>query len=296
MPRTKAASGENLPESSAVIAERPPEKILGKRSKDYVFRLVGKFRKSSHGSTIYPKHTIDNMDVIADPETGLPRTLRLLKGVRTLWMDEQDNIDEKLADRMRPSLVFHDGILRVPANDTLTAEFLLKKNCCLNNPNRPPGYRVRYYLVDAEGNEKSLYEAEMKRQQARSMALDAKPEDMVYHAKFLNILMVDPETGDELTEIGLRTKYIQYATEHPVKFMESFGAADLKYHYIVNRCVTVNKIIIDRGALMAKWDTGYPISTIPEQQDPVKFLARYAFTEEGRSFRERLDKIDIASL
>lgn len=294
MPKAKATEEE----SSSVVASatRTTVSPLEKRSKDHVFRLVGQFRKSSRtGNTIYPPNTIDNEDVVDDPETGMPRAMRLLTGVKTLWKDEQTTIDEAMAGRMRPQIKFVDGVFRVRGNDKLLFDFMMKKNCCLSNPNRKIGSKVRYHLVDAEQSEKEQYETEMRRQQARSMAVDAPVETMMYHADYLNIDPYD-ENGEPLTEMGLRVKYIRYAQEHPDNFMESYGADNLKYNYIISRCVVKNKIIVDRSAMEAKWNTGFHIVNIPESKDPVEHMAHYAFTEEGRGFKKRLDELDITAL
>lgn len=264
-----------------------------KRTKDYVFKLYGDFRVSDHGFIMYPEQRLSNTEIVYDKVSGIPRLMRLLNGVKTLWADEQEGIDEKVVGNMMPQdLNFVKGVMRVPAYNMQKAEFLLRKNCCLNNPNRDNGSRIIYYLVESEKSENELYDIEMNRQKARSLAADTPMEEMKYHCSFLNIPIIN-EYGEPFTEKGLRVKYMQYATDNAAKFMESFGTVDLKYNYLISRAITKNLIVIDRSKLEARWSSGKKISTLPEAQDPAKYLSGFAFTEEGKEFRDRLETTNV---
>lgn len=250
---------------------------------DYIFRMSGEFKKDNNGRWIYPKMTIDNMDQVIDPDTGKIRTMRLLRGVDTIWMDEQQHITEKQADNMRPMLTFHEGILRIPPYERNTIEFLKRKNCCANNDFRMRGSKIWYYLEDYEKREREEYEIEKKKFEALTLAHTASDEQMYAHGKFLGIIMMN-DSGEEMSPYGIRIEYKKAAEKNPETFINSFYNPHLKMHFLICQKYDEGEIIIDREALKAKWKNAGTICVLPQGKDPLKYLADFAFTENGKYF------------
>lgn len=269
--------------------ELPKKKKKNQVESDYIFRMMGEFKKDEYGRNIYPKLTIDNMDQVLDPDSGKLRTIRLLKGVDTIWMDEQEHITEKQAESMRPSLVFHEGQLRVPAYERNTIEFLKRKNACSNNEFRMRGSKTWYYLEDYMKREKEEYEREKIKTEAENLAMNASDDQMIAHGRFLGILMVN-DAGEMMSPFGIRVKYKKEAQMNPEAFMNSFHNPHLKMHFVISEKVESGEIIIDRAALKAKWNNGATICILPEAKDPIKHLAEFCFTENGKYFKSILQE------
>lgn len=261
--------------------------IPNTKGQDFIFKLDGTFRVSqTTGRTVYPKHSISNTEVVNDPDTGLPRMMRLLKGVKTVWMDEQ-NVDEKFANGMAPDLIFVDGYLRVPATDKLTFAFLMMKECCLNNKNRRPGSKVRYKFLEPSKEEEARLKLEEKRKEAMEYAAKEKKDEMLYHASYLHIDMVS-EAGGTLSEPGIRAAYMKFAYEYPDEFLASAGSEELKYSYVINDLVSRGLIIIDMASMSAVWDTGKKICVLPARSNPTEYLSQFALLPEGKEFKARV--------
>lgn len=254
---------------------------------DFLFKLVGDFRRSDRtGRVLYPKHTIANTEVVNDPETGLPRLMRLLRGVNTLWADEQ-KVDEKFINNMRPTLSFVDGFLKVRSTEPLTFKFLMMKECCENNENRTPGSKVRYRYLQPETEDSKDLKIEERRREAMEYAASEKEEEMVYHASYLNINMTS-ETGATKTMKGIRAAYMKFAYEYPDVFLKSAGTESLKYQYKINKSISSGNIVVDMASMSARWISGQKICVLPEGCNPAEYLADYALLPEGKEFKVRL--------
>lgn len=287
--------------AKAVEKQEPvkaPEKkfFLGGDSpkKDIAFRLIGEFRISEHGKKIYPRTTISHICVVNDPETGMPRTMRLLKGIKTFWVDEQENVSDKMAQNLAEDIVITDGILKVSVVDKLKIDFLRRHNSCINNPNRINNTNVLFEMLQPSDEQARNFDAENKRMEAVNLAREAGEDEMVYHATYLNIRLVD-ENGYDLSLKGLRAAYMKAASADPDYFISTFGTPDLKYNYLIRRLIRENEIVVDLGALTAKWRSGANICVLPEGQNPEKYLAGFIFTENGAGFKQRLDHIEASA-
>lgn len=264
------------------------------KSDDVVFKLAGDFRRSKNGYMIYPRVRLSNDDFIIDPNTGLERMIRLLHGIQTIYADEQGDVDEKMAYRLSVGngLEFNNGHLRVHSYEKTKIAFLRSYNRNGSNPNRKPFSKVIFYELNTGEKQTEDFDFELLRQKARQVAFESTYEDMVYHATYLNIILRD-EVGNNLSENGIRAKYVKYADSNPKHFLNTAGTNDLRFNYIVKELIIQNKIIIDKNKLTASWSTGKVITNIPEEQDPAEFLSRYALSPEGEKFKKRISDIDI---
>lgn len=279
-----------MPKETARTTEHttlPQSVVPNTKGGDFLFKLVGDFRRSDRtGRILYPKHTIANTEVVNDPETGLPRLMRLLRGVKTLWADEQ-KVDEKFVNNMRPTLSFVDGFLKVRSTDKLTFQFLMMKECCENNKNRTPGAKVRYRYLQPENEDSKDLKVEERRREAMEYAASEKEDEMVYHASYLNINMTS-ETGGTKTMKGIRAAYMKFAYEYPDVFLKSAGSEGLKYQYKVSKNISTGDIVVDMASMSARWRSGLKICVLPEGCNPAEYLADYALLPEGKEFKVRL--------
>lgn len=273
--------------------ERVNHLINGKKNKKepdkYIFELVGDFKIDNHGKTMYPKVSIDNVDMIIDPDTGEPRTMRLLSGVNTVWMDEQKNIEEKQAGRMAPqNMTFIDGKIEIPAWDKTRLFFFLNNNKNGSNPNRKPGVQVIYKLVNSDIVESDELSRAQKEYTAVQAAMLAKHEDMIAHAKFLGIRFKN-DYGIDRTDEGIRVEYIKKAKQNPDIFLKTIGSPTVRVNYWVRVAIEKNIITLTNIKGEAHWnDTKTLICKIPQDRDNIEYLTEFCFTEEGKPFYETL--------
>lgn len=291
MEATRKTGAEGIPKKRHIEAPVKTKIRIGetKRSKDYVFHLLGDYRRVSHGRQIYPTVSVSNVDIIIDPDTGRMRTIRLLNGIPTLYKDEQ-NVPENVVPGIEPSLTFINGILRVPANDKMTYDFLMMKNCCLNNENRDGKSNILYYLEDYEKKESEEFELAKLSHEAEGLALKADKEQILFHGKFLNMLTTNAD-GEPLSLSGLRKRYAEIARKEPETFMATFNDKKIKIHYLVHQAVINDIIKIDRSTLKAYWSSGSTICVIPEKGDPIKYLTDFCYTKDGEAFRAQLESL-----
>src|SRR5881628_3927199 len=137
-----------------LTVEPPPKKEKQKEPESYTFEMVGTFPRDQQSRTIrYPGLQLTNCQVVYDEEAKVQRTARLLRGIQSIWLDEQKDIPEKMAARNKPNLSFDNGQLIVPAHDKNTIKYLMLcsdfEGCKFPVINRKPRYR----LVDTQAEE-----------------------------------------------------------------------------------------------------------------------------------------------
>lgn len=292
METARKSGAQGIPKNKPSLSAPVSTKIrIGetKRSKDYVFHLLGDYKRTSHGRTIYPTVSVSNEDIIIDPDTGAMRTIRLLKGIPTLYKDEQ-KVPDGAVSGITPQLTFTNGTFRVAANDKQTYEFLMKKNCCLNNENKDGKSNILYYLEDYDKKEQAEFELKKLAHEAEGLALESDMEQILFHGKFLNMLTTNAD-GEPLSLSGLRKRYAEIAIKDPETFMATYNDKKIRVYYLVHRAILDNIIKIDRNALKAYWSSGSTICVLPEKGDPTKYLTDYCYTKNGEAFREQLESL-----
>ena len=91
------------------------------------------------------KYHMEGIDDIWDADKKKMVRIRLLRGVDTIYLDQQKGIDEKYIVSNRRTLTFDRRVLRVPDYDTAAIEFLEKSNANVDNPNKRGTKKLTFF-------------------------------------------------------------------------------------------------------------------------------------------------------
>lgn len=254
------------------------------QTKYHLFKLVGNTRKGS----VY----IPNVDDVYNPETKKVERIRLLSGFGSIWMKDQKDLTPDYIRMNSRTLVFHRGarVLRIADHDTTALEFARVCNFNIGNANRKTGSKFEFYEYDPAQMEKEELERESFGLEMALEAKLAKVEDMMKHAQFLGISLVN-EFGIPKSAEGVRTEYQRYANRNPKYFKETMGSKEVDVNYLVKSALADAKIDVGKEPGKAYWaNGGGMITAYAPKENPVKVLVDLALTnsKEGKQFLEQL--------
>lgn len=256
--------------------------------KTLYFELVGNFPiDPDTRRRVFPKVCLNNTAYIYDEETKKVRYARYLKGMSTLWKEEQEDISPKEAAGMRPILEFNEGELVVSASDDLLVQFLKGRHdfegCEHPSELRP----ARYRLVDTEGAEANKHDQALLKKQAVALAWETGMEDLLVHAKYLGISLTNHK-GLQKSDKALIADYVEKAESNPKLFIDSYANPLVKTYSIVQDAVLQNKIAFVDGQVF--WsETSTVICGIPSGENGPAFLAKMLLLPEGKELLDRLN-------
>ena len=262
--------------------------------KSVTFRLVGDFRKDESGNIKYPQtYIINNEYPLWDEDRKAERTARVLRGVSSIWRDEQNekNITEKYAQANKVEFVFTNGKLTIPTMQQHHIEYLRKRADFKGCKNPCKNVKIRFEEVDTEANELKAFEEMEKRQDAIRKALDSDYEDAIAHFKHLGGNMMNDE-GNELSEEGFRSAYVRLAEQKTDMFLKTYDNPFVKMFGLVRLGFEQNKLTFVDGQV--SWtDTKTFICQVPaDKQGQVSdFLAQMMLTKDGMELRSRLEQL-----
>ncbi len=239
------------------------------------------------------KYHMEGIDDIWHPEKKKMVRIRLLRGVDTIYLDEQKGIDEKYIVSNRRTLTFDRRVLRVPEYDAAAIEFLEKSNANVDNKNKRGTKKLTFF----EWNPVRQAELERAKRVAKVEAIKfasmASDEDMKKHAIYLGIPLFDELSMPKTIE-ALRNDYELYAEGQPAKFMQSAGSKEVEVAYIVKKAIIDGKIDLGVKVGSAYWanDGGF-ICKIPSAQQAQTYLVEYAMlpNDESVTFLNQLKKL-----
>ena len=265
--------------------KREPEKV--------VFELVGDFKRDPENGTIKypPQHIVNNEHTCWDEEKGVIRQARVLRGVATIWRDEQDKITESYARQNRVEFHFINGKLTVPSMEKNHILYLTLRSDFTGCKKPTKNIRPRYKLVDTFAAEAASYEKMMKQMEARNLANEADIEDVIPHFKHLGGNMKNQE-GEDLSDDGLRAAYIKLAEEKTKLFLDTYNNPIVKMFGLVRLAFEKNLISFVDG--QCTWnDTKTFICQVPPEEASrvADFLAKRMLTNEGVELRSRLENL-----
>jgi len=257
----------------------------------YTFEMVGDFPKDpENGTTRYPGWTMNNQKMVFDPETGKTRMARLLYGVDTIWMDEQEKIPEKYASRNKIQLSFNNGQLKIPSYQKNILTFLRlrsdNEDCKTPAENIMPRYRE---LNMAKKEELSFQELKKKRQ-ASNLAFEADEEEMMAHAKYLGVVMINSQ-GEQMIPGAIRKAYVEKAEQNPKLFLDTYKNPKVKMFGLAKSAMEKDKVIFIDGQFIWNNDAKTVFLQVPQsyKDKPADYLAEYMLTKDGIEIRNRLE-------
>ena len=262
--------------------KKMPEKNI------YVFKLVDNAKKGG----VY----IPNIDDVWNPETQQVERARLLSGVQSIWMKDQEKLTADYVKMNGRSIAFPRGhkMIQVAAHDKTMLQFLRLCNSNIGNPHRVKlSNKFEFYeydpaIADKENLSRELFEIEQV-----NVARQEKFENMKKHAAFLGIRLRDDD-GFEKTEEGLRADYMIYAKRNPQYFKDTLGTKQVETSWLIKKGIQDSKIEVGREPGKVYWANGGGfICAVPQSMNVEQYLLELALTpnEDGIKFKEQLQRL-----
>lgn len=257
-----------------------------------VHNVIFKLVKKKKG-----RYWMDNCcENVINPKTQTPERIWLLSGARSIWDNELEYIlkDKNRYERARRGMdiVFLDGVCMVRSTDTLRLEFMRRntKNVGKRRTGTIPGdyYEYNFQEEQQERMKKQLMKIEMI-----GKAKDMDIKDAKKLAAFLGISFFD-EVGMPKSDDGLRTELMIRADNDPATFQKHLGSKEVEVSWMVRKAIVDAKIDVGGADGRIFWSQGKGIITkMPSTRKPLEYLTELALTntEEGRQFKEQLEKV-----
>lgn len=207
-----------------------------------------------------------------DKNYGYARSLRYVTNQTTFFEDEQTG-NAKLG-----SIVFIDGKLTVPAENTVLQQFLEIHPDNVANKGR------KFFEFDADKAAREDLNKEMAGFEAVAVALDLPIEDLeaigrvVFHNKV-----------DELTSGELKRDVVFFAKRKPAEFMKIANNGNIKMRNLAQKAINLGIIKIKSDNVTVAWAAnGKEITKLPFSPEPIETLASWLQTDEGLVLVEAL--------
>jgi hypothetical protein len=271
------------------MIKKTEEKIkVQQREPDmYVFKLL-----LSGGQKPKAYESLVNEMPVFDPQSNSVRTIRLIRGASSIWMDEQEGFTPQYIQRNKQDIVFNNGYLRVPRTNRTLLNFLLNSDDYDKKENRMRNKKPKYTLVNTAEAESEELKKEETRLRAINFAMNTSVEDMMIHAEFLGIKMTN-EYGEQKTIAKVRVEYANKAGSAPDYFMKTAGTTASKIQFFVKKGLEENIIDVSSKKGYACWkDSDTVICEIPFGKKPYEAISEFALskTTEANGFYETLKK------
>ena len=235
---------------------------------------------------------VDGIDDVINPDTKKKERIRLLRGVETIWLKEQKDLDKEYINKNRRSLRFEAGVCILEPTDSAGIKFSEISNNSADNPSAIPGKKHRFFKWNPLAQEKAALEKEKLEIQAMQLAM-AQPYDKVKkHAAFLGGISFVDQMGEARSEDGIRTLYIIKAKQNPKRFMETIESKEVEVAYLIKKAIMDSKIDLGGASGSVKWANGGYICKLPKGRTPHEYLLELALlpNDEGKTFLEHLQK------
>lgn len=261
-----------------------PSMTLSHKQGNVIFRLV-----KPRDADVYVDCHQPN---VINPTTKQLDTVRLLKGVYTIWKSEQDkqNITEKYAEKNRRNIKFSRGIAIIPADDITALEAL--RVIPFNIESAKPQNSERFSFFEYNANKEAEAQLNKRKQKREAVKLASNQDEskMRKHAAFLGINLFN-EYGMPKSEQMLRNEYEDFAELHTDRFMKTINSGEVELSYLIKTALSDSKIDIRENSLY--WANGGFICKMPSNRKPSEYLLEFALfpTEQGKQFLEQLNQI-----
>ena len=251
--------------------------------KYHIFRLV----KKKKGRT-YVDGICDNA---TNPTTKKRERIYLINGSHSIWQSELGDLlkDKEYMRTNRRSLVFENGVCRIPSWDDRALEYA-RANTKNVGKLRSGNGKFDYYEYDAAAEQAARLERQMLKINMVIKAKEMPEAKMTQLASFLGISFVD-ELGMPKGSEGIRAELMIKADNHPELFEKYIDSEEVSVQYMVKKAIIEAKIDLTGQAGNALWSGGKGfIAKIPAGRKPYEYLTELAMTnsDEGRRFKEQL--------
>ncbi len=229
------------------------------------------------------------------------RKLRYVPSSPSVFEDEQKNIQPRKSGELHPildninirsELTFHMGEIRVYSKKKNLFNYLRFNSQCktlhpnvrlVNNINPIFDY-IDFGVLDAQKVKLGAL-----KERAWEIAHTARVENMIPHAKYLNISFKDPLGMDRTIE-AIRYDYKEIALNDPNLFISSFDNPKIRYIYKISTLIENADIIINSN--VARWaKTNSVICVLNDDENQSEELANFCISDEGKDFQLTLNSV-----
>lgn len=208
-----------------------------------------------------------------DPELGYPRAMRYVTNQIAIFTDEQNEDNLRLG-----AILFEDGKLVVPANNTALQQFL-----ALHPDNIDKGGRL-FYEFDPDKAARQELEKEMKGFEAVAVAMDLEIEDIEAIARVIFGKQVDQMTSGEI-----KRDVVMFAKNKPDQFMKVANNSNIRMMNLAQKAINLGILKLSDDNVTLKWAAnGKEITKLPFSAKPMETLAAWMKTDEGLKLVESL--------
>lgn len=251
-----------------------------------IFRLA----KKKKGRT-----RIDGIcDSVMNPKTKRRERIWLLNGADSIWQSEMLELlkDKDYVNSNRRSLVFEDGVCRIPVHDDRALEFA-RVNTKNVGRRRVGNGKFDFYEYDAAVEQQERLKTQMTKIEMVIKAKEMPADKMKKLASFLGIKFID-DLGQAKGEDGIRTELMLKADTQPLLFSKYIDSKEVEIAFMVKKAILDAKIDLTAQNGNAIWAGGKGfIAKIPVGRKSYEYLTELAMTNsnEGRAFKEQLETI-----
>lgn len=249
-----------------------------------IFRLVKKGQR---------RLRIDGIcDGALNPKTKRRERIWLLRGAESIWQSELSELlkDKEYRNKNRVSLLFEDGVCRVPVFEERMLEYA-RANIHNVGKNRTGSGKYDYYEYDAGEEQKFRLEKQMSKIKTIQAVSTMKEEPMKKLASFLGIVFYD-DLGQPKGEDGIRSELLLKADTQPETVNKYMDSQEVEIAYMVRKAIIEGKIDLTAQTGNALWAGGKGfICKIPTARKAYEYLTEFAMTNstEGKQFKEQLE-------
>lgn len=232
-----------------------------------------------------PSYKLASEGIALDDETGRNRRWRCLKGIDSIWVEDQDGIEPTYNDF--EDLVFEYGKLLVRGYERNKLAALKVQDIFEGKQNRKMNTKVVYKLVDEEKELDNALDSFDIEFEALKTAKECSDEEMLPFAYVLGI-----NTQGAIKQI--RREFIAKAKANPRYFLKHFVDPKNEVSYLVHKALTSN--ILSASAVEGKlvWsESRKVIMDAPKGSDIASDIAKMVMRgdEEANRLVEQLKKM-----
>lgn len=253
-----------------------------------IFKLAGNKRNGR----VY----IDGIDdAVLNPKTGKRERIWLLNSADSIWQSDLIELikDKDFMRRNRRSLLFENGVCRVPLWDDRALEFARACRHNIGSKDRRSGSKYEFIEYDPIKQQEAALEKEYFEIEMVIKAKEMPADKMKKLANFMGVVFND-DLGQYKGDDGIRRELIIRAKRDPKNFEKYIDSKEVEVAYLVKKAIIDAKIDLTAQGGNALWaGNGGFIAKIPMTRKPNEYLTELAMTnsEEGRNFMEQLEKI-----
>lgn len=286
-----AAQAEAAEKNQSSLQEEifVPNYSTGKPDESVVAQqfVIFKMRNKRRG-----RHYVDGINSAVHPKTGKRQRIYLLRGADSIWQTELTETlkDKEYVAKNRISLLFEDGVLRVPIHDERMLEFARANNNNMGVEGRVANGKHDFYEYDPQKEQQARHEKQLKKINMVIAAKEMPVDKMKKLAMYFAIPLVD-DLGMPKSDDGLRTDLMMKADSDPLNFEKYIDSPQVEISYLVKKAIIEAKIDLTGQQGNAIWAGGKGfIARIPVGRKPYEYLTELAMTnsDEGRKFKEQL--------